>query len=124
MLREGGMPPPGARAPVGSNPLTVAKDLDGGLGGTHIDIFLLELVGDTVIVFVEFDVVVDVDPRFLPDRIFVGLFRQRLEDRLVQFLKKLTAGATEVFHLPGVEPIEQLADGSIQIGQVEEGVVA
>jgi len=29
-----------------------------------------------------------------------------------------------VLHRPGVEFVEQLADGSVQIGQAEEGVVA
>ena len=73
---------------------------------------------------VELDVVVDVDARLLPDGEFVGLFRQRLEGRLVQLLKELAAGATEVLHLPDVEFIEQLTDGLVQIGQVEEGTVA
>jgi hypothetical protein len=44
MFREGGMPPPGVGTPMGSDPLIVAKDLDGGLGRTHIDLFVHELV--------------------------------------------------------------------------------
>ena len=44
MFREGGMAPPGVRTPMGSDPLVIVKDLDGGLGGTHIDLFAHELV--------------------------------------------------------------------------------
>jgi hypothetical protein len=75
-------------------------------------------------VLVELDVVVDVDARFLPDREFVGLFRKRLEGWLVQLLIELVAGATEVFHPPDVEFVEQLLDGLVQTSQVEEGAVA
>ena len=121
---SGGVPPGGLDAAMGSDPPVVVKDLDGGLGGTHVDLFVDEGVGDAVVVLFELDVVVDVDAGFLPDGEFVGLFRKRLEGRLVQLFEELAAGATEVFHRPGVEFVEQLADGLVQIGQAEEGVVA
>jgi hypothetical protein len=121
---HGGVPPGSLDATVGSNPFVVEKDLHGRLGGTDVDRFLHELVGGAVVVLFELDVVVDIDRGFLPGGEFVGLLRKGLESRLVQFLEKLAAGAFEVFHRPGVELIEQLPDGPVQLGQAEEGVVA
>jgi hypothetical protein len=114
----------GRSSRMGSDPPPVVKDLDGGLGCTHVDLFLHELMGDTVVVLVELDVVVDVDACFLPDREFVGFLWKRLESRLVQLLEELATRATEVFHLPGVGFVEQLTDGLVQVSQAEEGVVA
>jgi hypothetical protein len=42
---------------------------------------------------------------------------------LVQRLEELPAGATEVFHGPLVELVEQLTDGLVQVGESEEGAI-
>jgi hypothetical protein len=106
MFRERGVPPGSVGATMGSDAPVIEEDLDGGLGSPHVDLFVDERVGDTVVVLFELDVVVDVDAGFLPDGEFVGQFRQQLEGRLVQALEELAAGAAQVLHWPGVELIQ------------------
>jgi hypothetical protein len=106
MFGERRVAPGRVAAAMGSNPPVIEEDFDGGLGRPHVDLFVDERVGDTVVVLFEFDVVVDIDAGFLPDGEFVGQFRQRLEGRLVQALEELATGAAQVLHGPGVELIQ------------------
>lgn len=119
-----GVPAGGVRTAVGSDPAMLEKDFDGGFGGANVDLFVDQGMGDAVVVLLELDVVVDVDTRLLPDGEFVGQLREGLEGGLVQHLEELAAGATEVFHEPRVELIEQFADSLIQVCQAKEGAVA
>jgi len=47
---------------VGSHAAVLEGNLDGALRGPDIDFLMDERVGDTVVMLVEFDVVVNVDP--------------------------------------------------------------
>jgi len=109
---------------MGGDPLVLEQDLDGRLCSTDVDLLVDECVGDAVVVFFEFDVVVDVDAGLLPRGEHVGLLRERPEGWPVQQLEELAAGTFEVLHWPLVQRPEQFTDGVVQIGQAEEGAVA
>src|SRR5262245_53849096 len=63
---------------MGGHPLTAVEDLDGGEGQAGVDLFVQERGGDGVVVAVDLDVVVDVDPGVdLPLAIDEGLGGKR-----------------------------------------------
>jgi len=62
-------------APMGGDPLAAMEDFDGAHAGAHVDGLVDEGVRDGVVMAVEFDVIVDVDPRGLPLAVHEGLRR-------------------------------------------------
>jgi hypothetical protein len=111
--------------PMRGDALAAVEDLDGGGGQPRVDVFVDKRVGDGVVMAVEFDMVVDADPRAdLPVAVDEGLGGEWAERRPVQPLKELApAGAVEP-HRPGVEIRQQLGDAGVEGGEGEEGLVA
>src|SRR6516165_4016651 len=77
-----------------------------------------EAVGNAVEVMIDVDVIVDADAAQAPFGEYVGLDRQRLERRPVEFFQELAARHAEAADRPLlVEPLEQLADRCVHLGE-------
>jgi hypothetical protein len=63
-------------AKVGSGPLVLEEDLDGGCGDPRLDLLPDQGVGNAVVVLLNVDVIVDVDARGGPLAKFVALGRK------------------------------------------------
>jgi hypothetical protein len=89
-----------------------------------VDSLADEAVRDAVVVALDLDVVVDVDPGSLPDRVLVRDGRQRPEGRPVERREQTVARACELAERPGVEPGDPLADRPVGLGEGKEPAVA
>jgi hypothetical protein len=107
------------------NPLALGEDLHGSAGEAHLDLVAREAVGNAVEVALDIDVVVDADPAHAPFREDIGVNRQRLEQRPIEFFEELPAGDAEpADRALLVEPLEQLADCRVQLGKAVEPAIA
>ena len=70
------------------DPLALEEDLDGARRQPHLDLGAGEAVRDAVEVGLDLDVVVDADPAQPPFGEGIGLARQGLERRPVEFLEQ------------------------------------
>jgi len=84
MVRNGRVTAAGMGTQMGGHTAVLERNLDGMLGGPDIDLLANERVRDTVVMLVELDMVVNVDPGLLPHGEFIRGCRQGLEGRLVQ----------------------------------------
>ena len=73
---------------------------------------------------VDVDMVVEVDPAQPPLGVFVGLRRQRLERRPVEFEQEVAAAHPKTAHRPCVEVGDQQRDRLVERGQREEAPMA
>jgi hypothetical protein len=71
----GGVAAAAVGAAMGADALAAMEDLDRAHAGAHVDGLVHEGVGDGVVVAVELDVVIDVDPGRLPLAVDEGLRR-------------------------------------------------
>src|SRR5579864_7608585 len=90
--------------------------------GAHPDIELLahQLVGHAVVVAVDLDVVVDVDPRLLPLRVSEALPGQRSQSRPLETLEERPARAWQLAEGPVVQRDEKLPDRLVDLGEREK----
>jgi hypothetical protein len=99
------------------------KHLDDPRGDPGLHRGVDQGVGDAVVVVLDLDMVIDVDGAILPGRELVATRREGPERRAVQALEEIPARDPEVAQRPVVELLEQLPDGGVQLGQVEEAPV-
>ncbi len=67
--------------------LAAQENLDGLLGDPCLDLLPYEAVGNTVVMFGNLDVIIEIDPAALPFGILVGLIRQRRERRTIELVE-------------------------------------
>ena len=107
-----------AGAQMRGDPLALEKDLDGARRQPHLDLAPGEAVGDAVKMRLDLDVIIDADPPQAPLGEVIGLGRQRLEVRPIEFLEQGSAGDAESADRPLlVELPQQLADRRVEFGQ-------
>jgi hypothetical protein len=71
MFLSGGVSALAEAANMAGHPAVFKKYLDGGLSVTDIDLFPDQRVGNAVVMAVDFDVDIDIDPSLAPVGIFV-----------------------------------------------------
>lgn len=79
MCRQRGMAPFAGVPPMRSDPFAFVKDFDGGNRETHVYRLAHEAMGDTVEMPLDFEMIIEMDPRVAPFGIFVGSGRERFE---------------------------------------------
>ena len=87
VIGDGGVPVIAAGAQMRGDPLALEKDLDDARGQPHLDLAAGEAVGHAVEVRLDLNVVIDADPAQAPFGEGVGLARQLLEMRPIEFLE-------------------------------------
>ena len=116
MLGHGGVLAVAAGAQMGGDPLALGEDLDGRPGQPHLDCSSGEAIGHAVVMAVDIDVIIDADPADAPFGEHVGLDRQGLEHRPIEFLEQLAPGHAEPADRPLlVEADQQRADRLVQL---------
>ena len=103
---------------------SAVQALHGGGGQAHVELAPGQSVRDGVVVPVDLDVVVDVDPDLLPLGEHVALGGQRAKRRTVELLKQRAPRSRELAERAFVEPFQQPGDGGVELGQREERAVA
>ena len=73
------------------------EDLHRGIGQADIEPFMDQLIGNTVVMVIHFDVVIDIDLCPAPLRVSETLEGEGFEGRLIERLKEALAGAVEFF---------------------------
>ena len=91
--------------------------LHGGGGETNIELSAHQGVGDGVVVPVDLDVVVDVDPDLLPLGEHVALGGQRAKCRTLKLLEHRAPRPRELAERALVEPFQQPGDGGVELGE-------
>ena len=110
---------------VTGHPFPVMEDLHDGLGDADPDLLVDQGMGDGVKVAIDLDVVVDMDPRFLPPGQLVAGGRKRTECRLLPGEEEILSGSgATVLERAGVDFLEKDPDRPVQLGEVEEGPLA
>jgi hypothetical protein len=75
---DGGMPPLPIAADMAGHPFVFVKALDDSGCKAHVELFCDQLMGHTVIMPLDFNVIVDMDPGLFPLGILIRTGRQRL----------------------------------------------
>jgi hypothetical protein len=79
---------------------------------------------NAVIVSVDFDVVIDIDPTFAEGRNLVALCRQRTKHRPVESFEPFAPVTFKLLKWAQVQINDELADGLVEFGEAEEAMVA
>src|ERR1700716_2058645 len=72
----------------------------------------------------DFDVVIEADPAFLPFRVKIGLDRQLLERGALDLIEQRTPAGPQMPRHAVVELRDQFPCGSVELGQREEALIA
>ena len=100
-----------------SHPFAGMKNLHGGRGEPGFQLLARQLIGNAVIITVHVHVVIDRGADRLPIRHSVGLDRQGLQGRTIEFGKQAGAGTLAFPERPVIELLQQLGDGFVKFGQ-------
>jgi hypothetical protein len=111
-----------AAACMVGDPATAVKDFYGGGGAASFHLLRDQLVGHTVVVAVDFYVIVDVYAHSFPLAKAVGLWGKRLQGRTVELAKQIPVISLALFEGAMIQAIEQLGDRLVQGRQIEEGL--
>ena len=121
---DGGMASLVVGTPMAGDASAAVEAFNGVGGAAHVHLFFDERMGHGVVMALDLDVVVDMDPRLFPLGVFVGLDRQGAQRRLVQLLKQGAPAARQFPEGAVVERLKQGPDGAVQLGQGEALTVA
>ena len=110
---------PAVAADVAGHPLMGAEDLHRGRRRPHLDLLVDQAVGHRVVVEVELDVVVDVDPGLLPGRELVASLGQRPQGRAFQVPEEVATGDLKAAERSPVHLRHLLGDVCVQLCERE-----
>jgi|SRR6516225_7910498 len=111
-------------ARVRSHALAAVKDLQGRQGRPDLDHLSGEHVSHAVVVALELDVIVDVDPRRGPLVKLVTLGGQRLQSGPVKFLKEAGPATWALAEGALVQSLQALPNSGVEFRQAEEAPMA
>ena len=123
VLGDGRMPAATGAAQMNGDALAFAEQLDGVGGDARVELLADQPMRHRVIMPVDVDVIIERDAADPPLGVFVGLGRQRLERRAVEFEEQIAAADAEAAHRPGIEIGDQLGDRLVQLAEREEAAV-
>jgi hypothetical protein len=124
MLSKGGMTVPLRRPGVTGNPSSLMEDLHGVCGYTNIDLLFYQLIGDGVIITLDLDMIIDMNPGLLPLGVDIGLSRKGFKGGLIQGFKEGFTGPGQFFEGPFIEFCDQFTDGTIEFIEAKKGDMA
>lgn len=115
-----------ARVPAGvrGDARPVVKHLDHRRGHPDHDHRADELIGHTIEVFLDRDVVIDVDRGPPPFGVLVPVRRERAEREAIRFVEEGTSRARQFLKEARVEVLEPVPNRGVEFGERREGVVS
>src|SRR5262245_52658067 len=105
---------------VSNDAAALVHEFDGRAGDEGFHLLANELVRKTVVVLVDFYVIIDVRAYPLDRRERKGFRRERPQSGPVQFLKEPGACGVELAELPVIQLVPQLGDRAVEFSQSEE----
>ena len=105
-------------------PLILEKHLHRGGCDPHIHLLSDQLIGYAIVMAVNLDMIVDIDPGLFPFGVLIPARRKGFECGLVQGLEKVSAGGIEFFKPAVIQVRESVGNGLIELGNAEEGMVS
>ena len=115
MLRQRGEPSFLVRVDMGSHPAASEEGFHGVLGEPDIELLFDQCIGHRVVMAIDLDVIVDVDPGLFPVGIDLGLNRERLQRRFIQALEAGTPAAGQFLERVRIELFQQFPDGPVEL---------
>jgi hypothetical protein len=97
VLGQGRVSPLKVASAIEGDSLALEEGLDRGVGETDIDPFVDQPVGDTIVVVIHLNMVIDIDLGPAPVGLDESMGRQGFESRFVQALKQAPSGGWEFF---------------------------
>src|ERR1700730_19003591 len=104
--------------------IAAMEDLDGVRRDPCPHLLAQQRVRHRVIMPLDFDVVVEADPAFLPLRVNIGLDRKLPERGALDLVEQCTPAGPEMPRHAIVELRDQFSDGGVEFGQREEAPIA
>ena len=123
MFGPGGEAPFGVAARMEGHGIAFVEDLHHAFRSLDLHFLTPDGVCDAVVMFVKFNVVIDVDVRRFPYRKSVGFLRQWTQLWLVDLFEQLAARFAQMLHFAIVERFQQRLDGPVGFGNAEKGLV-
>ena len=112
------------KAPMRRDAPVVTVDLHRRIGESGFEHLPDKLIGHTVVVVLDLDVVIDVDPTILPVADLIAPARQGQQHRTIEALKQHAATCPEMLHGPIIELIELGANRAIELPEAEKDHIA
>ena len=104
--------------------LAGVEDFHHPFAGPDAHLLMDQGIRNGIEVFLEIDVVVNVDPGHFTGGILIGLVWQWMQGGFVQFLKQFQPRFLQLFHLAIIEILQQWMDRPVQLCQAEKGAIA
>ena len=108
---------------VAGDAFVFVQTFHGMVRKTNIYLFLDQLEGDTVIMIVHLDMIVDIDLDLLLPGKKIRFGRQWFESRSVKFFKHGLSGARQLLERSVIEFLKQFSDLSVKLCQTEKGMI-
>jgi hypothetical protein len=124
MLWQRGVSPFDVTAPMEGHSLTLEEGLYRRRGQAGIESLMNQLIRDTVVMVIHFDVVIDIDLGLAPLRENVPMGWQGFEGRFIQALKEAFTGSLNLFKGSVIEKLYLLGNRLIELGQGEESAMS
>ena len=105
-------------------PPSLMEDLHRVCGETNIDLLFYQLIGDGVIIALDLDMVVHMNPGLLPLRIDIGVSRKWSKGGPVQGFEEAFARSGQFFEGSLIKFCDQFTDGAIELMEAEKGDIA
>jgi len=103
---------------------SLEEDLDGGNCETNIELFMDQLVRDAVVVVVDLDVIIDIDPGTLPFGINIGMNGEGFQNRFFEGFEEEFPGTFELLKGTVIKGLQFFCDGLFELAETEEGPVS
>jgi hypothetical protein len=95
----------------------LAKQLDCVGGDARVELLADQPVRHRVVVPVDVDVIIEIDPAQTPFGILIRVGRQRLQRRAVELEEQVAAADAQAPHRRPIEIDDQLGDRLVQLGE-------
>ena len=115
MLRQRGEPAFSGGSDMGSHSVASEEGFHGMLGEPDVELMFDQGIGHRVVMAIDLDVIIDVDPGPFPVGIDVRLNRERLQRRFIQALEARTPAAGKFLERVSIEFFQQFPYGPVEL---------
>jgi activator of 2-hydroxyglutaryl-CoA dehydratase len=124
MLWQSGVSPFDITAAMEGHSSALEEGFQCGIGETDIEPLMNQLIRDTVVMVIHFDVVIDIDLWSAPFSENVAMGWQGFEGGFVQALKEAFTGSLDFFKGTVIEDLQLFCNGLIELNEGEESAMS
>ncbi len=96
------------------------ENLQGGVSETNIDLFMHQLIRNTVVMMIYLDMIIDVDPGGFPFGVKIRMSGKGLESGFFKRFEQALTTTGKLFKCMIVESFQLPGHGFVQLGQTKE----